>query len=203
MPVGYIVTEDKAPQILPFEITATHYSLTLLLLHLLSIPLLILLIVKAGLLTAFVVVMGWAFLLYLKYPGIYKRFRKPVLWIQFILIVLIATFFWEKECNYIICFSLNGFEAGLTMTLRAVAVIMSFSAFSIELRNPVVKGFLEKKGMRNLYMGISVAFSALPYMVEQIPDARKLIRHPRTAVATAMLNAQLWLSHFELNGQQK
>lgn len=194
--------EEKPPHISPFAMEGTRYSLPLLLLHLLSIPLLILLIIKSGLLTGALAIMVWAFLLYLKYPGIYNRFRKPVLWFQFIVIVLIAAFFWKKDCNYLICFSIEGLRAGLAMTLRAVAVIMAFSAFSIELRNPVVKGFLEKKGMRNLYMGISVAFSALPYMIGQIPDARTLIRHPRTAVATAMLNAQRWLSHFDANGHK-
>lgn len=191
--------EDKEIQLSPFNAVADKYSLPLLLLHLLSIPLLILLILKTGLLTGTLVVFIWALLLYLKYPGVYKRFRKPVLWMQFLIITVIATFFWEKECEYLVCFSPDGFRAGLTMSLRAVVVIMAFSAFSVELRNPVVRGFLEKKGMQNLYFGMSIAFAALPYMIAQIPGARQLIRHPRTAVSTALLNARQWLDHFRRN----
>lgn len=181
----------------PFTAPGNSYSLALLLLHLISVPLLITLIVKAGLPAGIIIVIAWAALLIYKYPGVYRRFSKPILWFQFIVIVLIAAFFWERTCDYFICFSIEGLEAGLTMTLRAVVVIMAFSAFSIELRNPVVKAFLEKKGMHNLYLGISVAFSALPFMVAQIPGARILVRHPRSAIARALLNAQYWLQHFE------
>lgn len=191
------VPEEKIRQSSPFTAPGNGYSLPLLLLHLISVPVLIILIVKAGLLAGTIIVLAWAVLLIFKYPGVYRRFSKPVLWFQFIVIILIAAFFWERACDYFICFSIEGLEAGLTMTLRAVVVIMAFSAFSIELRNPVVKAFLEKKGMQNLYLGISVAFSALPFMVAQIPGARSLVRHPRSAIATALLNAQYWLQHFE------
>jgi hypothetical protein len=189
--------DEKELQISPFSVVVGKYSLLLLLLHLLSIPFLILLILKTGLLIGTSVVIFWAFLLYLKYPGVYKRFRKPVLWSQFLIITVIATFFWERECEYLVCFSPEGLRAGLTMSLRAVVVIMAFSAFSVELRNPVVRGFLERKGMQNLYVGMSIAFAALPYMIAQIPGARQLIRHPGKAVSTALLNAQQWLEHFK------
>ncbi len=189
--------DDKQLQLSPFTAVVGKYSLLLLMLHLISIPLLILLILKTGLLTGTLAVMLWAFLLYLKYPYVYKRFRKPVLWMQFLIIILIATFFWEKQCDYFICFSMNGLRAGLTMSLRAIVVIMAFSAFSVELRNPVVRGFLEKKGMQNLYFGISIAFAALPYMIAQIPGARQLIRHPITAVANALQSSQQWLDHLQ------
>jgi hypothetical protein len=171
----------------------------MLLLHLASIPLLIILILKAGLIIGTAVVLLWALLLYLKYPGVYKRFRKPVLWMQFLIITLISAFFWENQCDSFLCFSEEGLKAGLAMSLRAIVVIMAFSAFSVELRNPVVRVFLEKKGMRNLYFGISVAFAALPYMIAQIPGARQMIRHPRTSIAIALLNARHWLHQIEMN----
>lgn len=204
---GEVSVEDQfqdgeAIQLSLFNAPVGKYSFPLLLLHLISIPLLIFLILNTGLLIGFVVVMVWAWLLYMKYPGVYKRFRKPVLWMQFLIITLISTFFWEKQCDFLLCFSLEGLRAGLTMSLRAVVVIMAFSAFSVELRNPVVRAFLEKKGMRNLYLGISVAFAALPYMIAQIPGARKLIRHPRTAVANSLLNARYWLNQIGKNEQK-
>ncbi|MBK6345636.1 MAG: hypothetical protein IPN08_05730 [Bacteroidales bacterium] len=183
----------------PFIVSARSFSLTLLSLHLVSLPLLIFIILKTGLPTGAIAVMAWAALVYLKYPGVFRRFRKPVLWVQFLIIILIAAFFWERDCNFILCFSYEGFNAGLTMTLRALVVIMAFSAIGYELRNPVVRLFLEKRGLRNLYLAITVAFSALPYMVAQIPDAGKLIRHPGTAIAGALTSARIWLAHFERN----
>jgi len=188
-----------AIQLSPFDAQVGKYSLPMLLLHLVSIPILIVLILKAGLIIGIAVVLLWALLLYIKYPGVYKRFRKPVLWMQFLIITLISAFFWESECDSFLCFSVEGLEAGLAMSLRAVVVIMAFSAFSVELRNPVVRVFLEKKGMRNLYFGISVAFAALPYMIAQIPGARQMIRHPRTSIAIAMMNARHWLNQTEMN----
>ncbi|MFH1119089.1 MAG: hypothetical protein V1775_04645 [Bacteroidota bacterium] len=185
----------------PFTAAAGRFSLTLLLLHLLSLPLLIFIILKTDMLTGAMAVLAWAVIVYFKYPGVYSRFRKPVLWIQFLIIILIATFFWEKDCTYFICFSSEGFNAGLTMTLRALVVIMAFSAIGFELRNPVVRLFLENKGLRNLYLGITVAFSALPYMIAQIPEARMLIRHPGTAIAGAMTSARIWLAQFEKNSE--
>jgi len=183
----------------PFTVASGKFSLTLLILHLTSVPLMIFIILRTDLLTSAMVVLAWAVIVYFKYPGVYKRFRKPVLWIQFLIIILISTFFWEKDCSYLICFSSEGLNAGMGMTLRALVVIMAFSAIGFELRNPVVRLFLEKRGMRNLYMGITVAFSALPYMVAQIPDARKLIRHPGIAIVDVLTNARLWLLQFEKN----
>ncbi len=197
-----LIKDGNPIELSPFNASVGKYSFPMLLLHLASVPLLIILILKTGLLIGSSVVLFWALLLYLKYPGVYKRFRKPVLWIQFLIITLISTFFWEKHCDTFLCFSMEGLRAGLSMSLRAVVVIMAFSAFSVELRNPVVRVFLEKKGMRNLYFGISVAFAALPYMVAQIPGARQLIRHPRTSVANALLNARHWLYQLEMKERQ-
>ncbi|MCB9015036.1 MAG: hypothetical protein H6541_04515 [Lentimicrobiaceae bacterium] len=188
---------DMSPGNTPFTLSANRYSFPLLLIHLVSIPVLILVIVNTTLLTGVLLVSVWAVLLYLKYPGAYRRFRKPVLWAQFLIIIVISAFFWEKNCQYFICFSIEGLEAGIAMTLRAVVVIMAFSAFSIELRNPVVRSFLENKGMRNLYLAMSVAFSALPFMVARIPDARKLIRHPAEAIAMTLNSARYWLRHVD------
>ncbi len=209
IPVNGEITVDK-PEIeegsattSPFAISNNKFSITLMLIHLAAIPLFILLIVKTGLLISTAAILIWAVLLYSKYPGVYRRFSKPVLWMQFLIIILIAAFFWERDCSYFICFSITGLKGGLAMTLRAVVVIMAFSAFSVELRNPVVRAFLEKKGMRNLYLAISVAFSALPFMVARIPDARTLIFHPRTAIASSLINARQWLLHYGDKSQQQ
>ncbi len=180
-----------------YDVSISGYSMPLLILHLASVPLLLLLMARAELMFSLPAILVWVVLLYLKYPGIYRRFRKPVLWFQFLIIILIAALFWETGCRYYLCFSLEGLKAGLLMSLRAVVVIVAFTAFSNELRNPVVKSFLERKGMKNLYLGISVAFSALPYMVAQIPPARQLIRHPRSAIAGALIRSREWLSRIE------
>ena len=90
--------------------------------------------------------------------------------------------------------------AGLAMTLRAIVVITAFSAISIEIRNPVVHGFLTKKGMQGPYMAVTMAFSILPFMISRMPGARQLIRHPGLSVKQALTDAGELLQKLKTNG---
>ncbi|MBW6489995.1 MAG: hypothetical protein K0B15_02260 [Lentimicrobium sp.] len=181
---GTLQTSDN-----PLISTDRHFSLPIMIIYFLSIPFFILVISKSLLFVAFASVLIWSILTGMRYPGVFRRFRKPVLWWQFIIILVIATIFWEKDCSKFICMSLEGLMAGTEMTLRAMVVIVSFSAISIEIRNPVVRAFLEKKGLQNLYQSLTVAFSILPFMIANMPTARQLIREPRMSVSAALQGA--------------
>lgn len=174
----------------PLLSTNRKFSLPFMLIYLLSIPVFILIISKTGLFIAFAATLIWCLITGIRYPGVFRRFRKPVLWWQFLIIMIIATIFWEKNCSKLICLSIDGFMAGFEMTLRAIIVIVSFSAISIEIRNPVVRAFLEKKGLRNLYQSLTVAFSILPYMIATMPSVRQLISDPRGSVSTALRGSE-------------
>lgn len=173
----------------PLISTGRDFSLPILLLYFLAIPFFILLLAKTGIFISFPAILIWCMITAIRYPGIFRRFRKAVLWWQFALIIIFATLFWEKNCSRIICFSPDGLKAGIEMTFRAIVIIVSFSAISIEIRNPVVRAFLEKKGMQNFYRSLTVAFSILPFMITNMPSARQLIREPRRSVSAALQGA--------------
>jgi len=181
----------------PFELSGVQFSIKLLLAHLAAVPAFILMLRYLPMWVTTLLMLAWAFGLYFKYPQVIRRFRKPVLWVQFLLIVLFAAFFMDSHCKSLICFSLAGFYAGLAMMMRAALLILAFAAISVEVRNPVVRLFLERRGMRNLYYSLSIAFAALPFMIEQIPPARTLLRNPRSSMALALANAAHWLNHLE------
>ncbi len=173
----------------PFAATGRRFSLTLLLLHLCSIPAFIILTGQTGIITGLAAVAVWCLLISRRYKQVFRRFRKPALWLQFLIITVFAALFWKVDCARWICLSREGFMAGLAMTLRAIVVITAFSAISIEIRNPVVQGFLTKRGMQGPYMAVTMAFSALPYLISRMPGARQLIRHPGLSVKQALTDA--------------
>ena len=52
----------------------------------------------------------------------------------------------------------TGLETGVTMAIRALLVIFTFSALSIEMRNPVIIDWFTRFGMGVLFESISLAF---------------------------------------------
>ena len=98
----------------------------------------------------------------------YKKTMRFVLkisfWLQFVLITLAAGFFLNgfTKGEYL---AFDGIITGLKMNLRAVVIIAGFAAISFELRNPLIKAILYKKGLSNLYQALELSFSALPGVV--------------------------------------
>jgi len=104
----------------------------------------------------------------LNYKKAAGKLKKPVLWIQFLIITLISALLWEwaRTGNY---FSVEGLMAGIKMNLRAVIVILGFIAISVELRSPVIKALLTKNGFLPLYNALELSFSALPSVLGSLP----------------------------------
>jgi hypothetical protein len=184
----------------PFGATGHRFSLTLLLLHLCAIPAFIILTGQTGIATGLAAVAIWCLLISRRYQQVFRRFGKPVLWLQFLIITVFAALFWEVDCDQWICISREGFMAGIAMTLRAIVVITAFSAISIEIRNPVVHGFLTKRGMKGPYLAVTMAFAALPFMISRMPGAMQLIRHPGLSVKQALTDAGELLQKLKTNG---
>jgi len=184
----------------PFGATGHRFSLTLLLLHLCAIPAFIILTGQTGIATGLAAVAIWCLLISRRYQQVFRRFGKPVLWLQFLIITVFAALFWEVDCDRWICISREGFMAGIAMTLRAIVVITAFSAISIEIRNPVVHGFLTKRGMKGPYLAVTMAFAALPFMISRMPGAMQLIRHPGLSVKQALTDAGELLQKLKTNG---
>ncbi len=98
--------------------------------------------------------------------GPYMRFlKKPALWLQLIFLLFFSAIFYQG-------FTIDGFTQregwvlGLKMIFRALLLLTAFSAISRELKNPVVKNILYRRGLQNLYKSMELAFSSLPGLME-------------------------------------
>lgn len=120
-----------------------------------------------------------------RYKSSVRYLRKPGLWIQLLLITLLASLLWEwfSTGKFL---SAEGLIIGLEMNFRALIIIFSFSAISVELRNPVVRSLLYRNGFSNLYKSVSLAFSTLPGIIERIPKKNNLFRQRRNVLETIL-----------------
>ena len=113
---------------------------------------------------AFILASGVLF--YSFYPEAFRYFKKPSLWIQlFIFWVLAVLFYVEFDAFHV---NLEAIIIGLKLILRALVVIAFFSILSIQIRTPLIKSFLLRRGFNNLYLTLKLASSTLPRFVEAI-----------------------------------
>ena len=127
-------------------------------------------------------VISYVILVKYKYPNSFKRLAKPKFWIQLIIIVLFAALFFNGFSSKEF-FNTNGLLAGLIMSFRAILLVTAFTAISFELRNPVVKAVLYKKGFSQLYISLGLAFGALPSLLDQIIKPKNLLKSPTNQIA--------------------
>lgn len=159
--------------------TKRHYSILLLISHLIIIIICLWLLNKSS------------FYIYLPASAIYltscsfwyrkslQYFKKIGFWLQFFLITFIAAFLLESYSAGQF-FSWNGLIIGLKMNLRAIIIMVGFTAISAELKNPLIRSLMYDKGLANLYQSLSLAFSALPEIVSGMPGIKLLIRERKT-----------------------
>lgn len=124
------------------------------------------------LVTVIVIVVG-----ILRYSSSMRRFLKPGLWIQAAIFLLISIIFYNG-LNKISLFNKKGFQAGMNMIYRMIILLFGFSALSKEFRNPLIKTLLFKKGLRNLYMSIDLAFSILPTITKYNLTLKSILKKP-------------------------
>ena len=132
-----------------------------------------------------------AFTIY-RYGNSFRHLRKPSFWLFFIAITLLAGLFMhsgEKDS----LFSMEGLLIGIKMNIRAAFVLVSFASISKELKNPIVKSILYKRGFANLYQAMELAFSVLPASMAAFPSAKDLIRKPVQSIAGLIAYAEVVL----------
>lgn len=172
-------------------------SLALLVVHLLAIP------IGLYLLNFHEIVLGISFIiLYILIFGyLYRyslrRLRKPVFWSQLILIVVLTALFWDTGDNNSGWFNIEGFYIGIEMMIRALFIVVAFSAISVELKNEKARDLLMKVGFGKYYQSIGLAFSALPTMIALLPSSKEIISHPIRSMLLPLAMADQWLELFE------
>lgn len=181
------------------EFEQSSYSLWLLFLHLGFIPAGILVLNKMSLLYALPLVVVYLVFCIAWYPNIWRRISKPFLWVQLLIMILLAGLFYggsdiDNGSNHY-----QGWFAGLQMLFRAMLVITAFSGISNELRNPVIRKYLTQGRFKQIYSAVTLAFMALPAMLEENVKPRELIFRPFSVIATMLANAGSWEKTFEQN----
>ncbi len=121
----------------------------------------LLVITKSGIFFSAAFTLVFTGAMYARYGKNMRRFKKPAFWIQISAILLFSALFFDGISPENI-FRKEGWIIGLDMVFRALMIISAFSGISIELKNPVIKNILYKRGLKNLYQSLEMAFSALP-----------------------------------------
>lgn len=174
-----------------------RFSLVLFYLHILLIPAGLFILNQFHLIYSTIFVVVYATFCVVHYKNSLRRLRKPMFWIYLFVITFLAAIFWNGFNSKGSFFDLEGLLIGFEMNIRAVFVVIAFSSFGIELRNPVIRDFLFSKGFDKIYSALELAFSALPVMIEAMPKPKVFLRHPIKSFSNMMVHAREWLGVFE------
>lgn len=197
-PGNYELAPEKIRPKEFFEIKEDQQtSITLLIIHIIAIPMGLYLLnfwgVTIGLsfVSLYMLVFGY------RYRFALRRLRKPIFWSQLIIIVLLSAIFWDindPDSNWI---STEGIMVGIEMMIRALFIVVAFSALSVELRNQQVKDFLYGIGFGKFYQAVGMSFSALPIMISSLPSSKEIIKKPFKSFVMPLVLADSWLLLFE------
>ncbi len=143
-----------------------------------------------GFMGLYIVITGY------KYSYSLRRLKKPLFWSQLLIIVILSAIFWDTGSGKGEWFSTEGIFVGLEMVLRALFIVMAFTAISVELLNEKVRNFLFNVGFGRFYQSVGMAFSALPLMISVLPSSKEIIRHPLRSLLKPLAMADQWLEMF-------
>ncbi len=174
-----------------------HFFLPLFFIHLISVLVGMFLLNRMNFFIALGFVLIYTSFTLIYYKTLIHRFKKPFFWIQIFLMIIVAGLFWENLSSSDKAFSIAGVWIGIEMCLRAILIFLGFSSISIEIRNPIIKAFLIRKGFRKIYLSVSMAFAALPLMIERISNPFHFLVRPGKSIALLAHDARSWLSIFE------
>ncbi len=179
---------------------ADRYVISLLVLHLLLLIALMWSVARLPLGWSAGLVTIYAVFTLRRYDRALRHLRRPRFWIQVVGLTLLASLLWKgiETGNY---FSYEGLVVGLRMNLRALLVMVAFSAISVEFRNPVIRILLFRKGFSGLYRATGLAFASFPWVMQSFPGPRQLFRRPLDVLADALATAHTLYERFA--GMQK
>ena len=171
-------------------------SLIMLFAHLIFIILVLTLTNMFSLALAFGLTLVYSIFAIIKYKRPLRYFKRPWFWIQIFLFIVISALFYDGF-NKETYFTSEGIAAGLKMGVRAVLIVIGFSAVSSELRNPLIKVLLYRRGFWQFYIALSLAFSVLPHLIKNSARPKKILKSPLKFLVGNIYDAEIILEEFK------
>ncbi|MCF8365794.1 MAG: hypothetical protein K9H16_08435 [Bacteroidales bacterium] len=172
-----------------------HFSVRLLFFHLFAL-IVCLVMIRYSIIYGSLFIAAYVFFSVFHYRQSLKHLKRPFFWVQVILLTFLATIFYNGFQKGDV-FDQEGLVAGLQMNIRAVLILVGFSSVSVELRNPVIKNLLMKKGLSQLYLSLGLAFSVLPWIIKNVPKPGQIIHAPGRSITGILDNADRLLNLFQ------
>ncbi len=176
--------------------TNQTFSVKLLFFHIFTLITSLLILSKFSLMIGAAFVLAYVVFSIFYYRESLKHLKRPFFWFQILVLTFLAALFYNGFQQKTL-FSFEGLMAGLQMNIRAVLILVGFSSISIELRSPVIKSVLMKKGFSRLYESLGLAFSALPWIIKNLASPRQIFKQPAKTFASALASADVLLASFQ------
>jgi nucleoside-triphosphatase THEP1 len=116
------------------------------------------------------------------YPRAAGRIRRPSLWIEMAVVMLLAGALLGGARGGLAGLA-SGAGAGAAMVLRATMMLLGFAAISVELRNPSILSWVERRRLRGLSDALGAAFGTLPAFTAELSQRRGEWRRPTRLLA--------------------
>ena len=131
----------------------------------------------------------------------YRNAVRPLLrmnvWIWFLLITVLSGALLGSIQNGWVGL-LPGLGTGLAMNVRAVLLLVGFSALGVEMRSPRLGRFLTRGKFSQLPAALEAAVETLPWVMANLPRLKETFRRPVTVFHQLVAQADFWLKRLTL-----
>ena len=172
-----------------------RFSVKLLFLHLLIIISCLFIVSRYSLLYGSGFITLYVVFAVIYYKHALRHLKRPFFWFQVFVLTFLAAIFYNGFTAGDI-FNKAGLLAGLQMNIRAILILVGFSCLSVELRNPVIRAVLIKRGFSQLYIALGLAFSVLPWIIKNAPKPRVILKGPVKSISLMLSFAEILLALF-------
>lgn len=137
-----------------------------------------------------------------RYRQAYRRFCKPKFWLMFVLITVLAGLFLGALHDQQLSFKWHSLLIGVKMNLRAVLLLVAFTALGVELGNPLIKQHLNRRGLGQFSTALELSFRVMPHMLASLMAQNLPWRSPLQALAQMLRQMDGWLEQFRHQSQR-
>lgn len=172
-----------------------QFSVKLLFLHLILIVSCLFILSRYSFVYGSIFIAFYVVFAVIHYKRALRHLKKPFFWFQVLVLTFLASIFYNGFTEGEI-FNSEGLIAGLQMNIRAILILVGFSCLSVELRNPVVRTVLVKRGFSQVYVALGLAFSVLPWIIKNTPKPSVIFKGPVSSISQMLGFSELLLEKF-------